>query len=259
MPGERAAAADNHRRSGLSGRILRPGRLRRGLLRSARPAAGVGLPARVRLDPDRRRIGLRAPPAAAGLRLPAAVPSHRPALLPARHPAALLPARVPSGLARRPDDLRAPRSAAADLSLRDSSGVERRRLRLRRQSASADPCPNGQPNWRNGQWACLPPPPRACPDDERPQWINGKMICGVPHLPGGPTPCPPGFLPSRQGGPACIPARNPVPGATLAPPIFRTPTPTPTLTLPPKFTPLPTLSPAPLRCRRSPGRSSVRR
>jgi len=107
------------------------------------------------------------------------------------------------------------------------------------------PCPNGQPNWRNGQWACLPPPPRECPGDERPQWINGKMICGGFHPPGGPTPCPPGFMPGRPGGPACIPVRTPAPAATLAPPIFRTPTPTPTLTLPPKFTPLPTLTPTP--------------
>ena len=105
------------------------------------------------------------------------------------------------------------------------------------------PCPNGQSNWRNGQWSCLPPPPPSCPRDERPQWINGKLICGVLRLPVGPTPCPPGFMPSRQGWPACIPARAPVPTPTLAPPVFRTPT--PTLTLPPRLTPLPTPTPTP--------------
>ena len=106
------------------------------------------------------------------------------------------------------------------------------------------PCPNGQPNWRNGQWACLPPPPPSCPIGETQQWINGKANCGVFRPPVGPTPCPPGFLPSRPGGPACIPARVPAPTPTLAPPIFRTPTPTPTLTLP-RLTPLPTVRPTP--------------
>ena len=97
------------------------------------------------------------------------------------------------------------------------------------------PCPNGRPNWRNGQWSCLPPPPPSCPRGETQQWINGKLICGVFRLPVGPTPCPLGFIPSRQGGSACIPARAPVPTPTLAPPIFRTPTPTPTLTRLPRF------------------------
>jgi hypothetical protein len=113
------------------------------------------------------------------------------------------------------------------------------------------PCPNGRSNWRNGQWSCLPPPPMACPRDETQQWVNGKPICGVFHPPVGPTACPSGFIPSRLGGPGCIPARRPVPTPTLAPPIFKTPTPTPTLTfrptpLPtPKLTPLPTLTPTP--------------
>ena len=106
------------------------------------------------------------------------------------------------------------------------------------------PCPNGQPNWRNGQWSCLPPPPTQCPRGETQQWIDGRLICGVFRPPVGPTPCPFGFIPSRLGGPACIPARAPVPTPTLAPPIFRTPT--PTLTLPPRLTPLPTLTPAPI-------------
>jgi hypothetical protein len=110
------------------------------------------------------------------------------------------------------------------------------------------PCPNGQPNWRSGQWLCLPPPPPSCPRGETQQWINGKVICGVFRLPVGPTPCPPGFIPSRQGGQACVPALVPVPTPTLAPPIFRTPTPTPTptptLTFP-RLTPLPTLTPTP--------------
>jgi len=46
--GAASAAADRHR-PGLPRRILRPGRLRRCLLRSARPAAGAGLPGRIRL------------------------------------------------------------------------------------------------------------------------------------------------------------------------------------------------------------------
>ena len=109
------------------------------------------------------------------------------------------------------------------------------------------PCPNGQPNWRNGQWSCLPPPPPSCPNGETRQWVNGKLICGVFHPPIGPTPCPPGFIPSHQGGPACIPTHVPVPTPTLAPPIFKTPTPTPTPTLTFPHTPLPTpkLTPTP--------------
>ena len=90
---------------------------------------------------DRRRHGLRALHSAAGPRLPAALPPDRPTLLRARHPAALLPPGLPSGLARRLDDVRAQWSAAADLPLRDSSGVERRRLCLRRQPAAADSVP----------------------------------------------------------------------------------------------------------------------
>ena len=103
------------------------------------------------------------------------------------------------------------------------------------------PCPNGQPNWRDGRWSCLPQPPTLCPRGETQQWINGRTICGVFRPPVGPTPCPPGFMPSRRGGPGCIPALVPVPTPTLAPPIFRTPT--PTLTLAPKLTPLPTPTP----------------
>ena len=200
MPGERcaASAADDHRRAGLPRRVLRPGRFRRGLLRAARPAAGVGLPARLRVDPHRRRHGLRALPSAASACLPAAIPSDRPALLRARHPAALLPAGLPPRLARRPDGVRAQWPAAADLPLRDSSGVERRRYVCGGNPPPPIPCPNGQPNWRNGQWSCLPPPPSSCPGDERPQWINGKLICGVFRPPVGPTPCPFGFMPSHK-------------------------------------------------------------
>ena len=137
------------------------------------------------------------------------------------------------------------------------------------------PCPNGQPNWRNGQWSCLPPPPPSCPPGQTPQWINGKLNCGAFHPPIGPAPCPPGFIPSHQGGPTCIPAHAPAPTPTLAPPIIKTPpgpklttlptpTPTPTLTLPhtplpgPKLTTLPTPTPTPtltLPTRRCRGRS----
>jgi hypothetical protein len=97
------------------------------------------------------------------------------------------------------------------------------------------PCPNGQPNWHGGQWSCLPPPPPSCPPGQTPQWINGKLSCGVFHPPVGPAPCPPGFIPSHQGGPACIPAHVPVP----------TPTPTLPHTPLPKLTPLPGLTPTP--------------
>ena len=143
MSGERpaASAADDRRRAGLPGRILRSGRFRRGLLRPARATASAGLPARLRVDPHRRRHGLRALHSAADPRLPAALPPDRPALLQARHPAALLPAGLPPRLARRLDGVRAQWSAAADLPLRDSSGVERRRLCLRRRSPPPIPLP----------------------------------------------------------------------------------------------------------------------
>ena len=135
-------------------------------------------------------------------------------------------------------------------------------------------CPFGtHPVWNGDGYVCggNPPPPIAVP--QRSAELAQRPV-GLPaaaaarrargrtpamdqrqddlrrvHLPGGPTPCPPGFLPSRQGGPACIPApRAPAPGA----PTFGAADhsgyaelPTPTADVPPKFTPLPTLTPAP--------------
>ena len=103
------------------------------------------------------------------------------------------------------------------------------------------PCRDGRPNWFNGQWSCLTPPPPSCPPGQTPQWNFGKLICGVARPPIGPGPCPPGFIPSRQGG-VCIPLRIPGPTPTLAPPIIKLPTPTPTGPRPPILTPLPTLT-----------------
>ena len=117
-------------------------------------------------------------------------------------------------------------------------------------------CRDGRSNWQNGRWSCLPTPPAICPIGQTREWVNGKAICGGLRPPVGPTPCPPGFMPGRPGGPACIPLRTPGPGPTLAPPIFRPPTPTPTPTRPgprptlttlPVLTPLPTPSPTPTR------------
>ncbi len=112
-------------------------------------------------------------------------------------------------------------------------------------------CPDGRPTWKGGLWSCLRPPPPLCPPGQIQQWINGRMICGGFRPPVGPTPCPPGFVPSRAPGQACIPLRTPGPILTpvpLKPPLptltpGRTPTPTPSLTLAPLKPPLPTLTP----------------
>ena len=196
MPGRPAAAApDDHRRSGLSGRIPAQAATTRPIaLPLAPPPMLVCPPGFADRRTDAAR--LRAARSAADAPLPAGLRRlRRAALLRARRPPIVCPPdfrplirddRFACGHRGPPPPFCPSGSHPAWNGFAWACGGN---------PPPPPPCLDARPLWSNGHWGCVTPPPPRCPQGQFPHWSNGAETCSVVLRPLGPR-CPQGYVPS---------------------------------------------------------------